>query len=531
MSLSSLQIGIPADVLRAWQRIVDLLAKIMQVPSAVVCQLQPPSGTHYKIVASSISDGNPFPVDQIFAMDIGTFCETVIKSRDPLLVANALESERWKFAPEIKAGMVSYLGLPVIWPDGQVFGTICVLDDKTNLYSDAYQELLQHCRDVLQVDLHMLVRLSNELEEQRTHLNELFLRVPEAVVLLDCEYRVVRVNPAFMKIFGYPPEEAIGERLMDLIAPDDLKEEVEGIMHRMSRAEEAFTVQTVRRRKEGIRVPVSVICVPLPSGRTTDSGYVIYRDITEAMRLQDEQQRYHELQLELAHANRAATLGQLSASIAHELNQPLAGIITNCDVSLRMLTSYPKNVDGAREAVRRAMRDGDRASQVVGRLRDLFAKKEPLFESVDLDEVTRAVILLARGEIESGRIRVRTQFAEALQPVMADRVQVQQVILNLVRNALDAMSSVDGRPRDLVVRIEREEGDSVRLSVKDVGVGFDPDTAEKLFDAFYSTKRDGMGVGLTVSRSIIENHHGRLWATLNDGPGATFSFSIPSRSY
>ena len=363
---------------------------MLHVPSAVVTKLEPPQYTHYRTVVSSNSEGNPFPIDECFSMDIGTFCETVIKTRKPLLVTNALEDDQWKLAPEIKVGMVSYLGFPVVWPDGRMFGTICVLDDRANRYNDLYQEFLLHCRDVLQGDLQTLVRLGNEL-------------------------------------------------------------------------------------------------------------------------------------------NRIATLGQLSASIAHELNQPLTGIVTNCGTCLRMLTSDQLNLDGAREAVRRTLRDGHRASEVIARLRALFNKTEPASESVDLNEATREVIALSVGELQSSQVIVRTDLAADLQHVTADRVQLQQVVLNLLRNAVDAMKTVEDRPRDLLIRTEREEGDRVRLSVTDAGVGFDPQTADKLFEAFYSTKNEGMGVGLSVSRSIIENHQGRLWAVLNDGPGATFSFSVPCR--
>ena len=419
----------------------------------------------------------------------------------------------------------------MVWPDGRMFGTICVLDDKANRYSDVYQQLLLHCRDVLQGDLETLARLGNELEQQRAHLSELFARVPDAVVMVDHDSRMTRVNPGFTKIFGYTAEEAIGQRIEDLITPDDLHEEVEGFMHRMVQTGEVFAAETVRRHKNGTRVPVSLMCVPVSSNGSGNAGYVIYRDITETKRLQDEQRRYHEIQLELAHANRIATLGQLSASIAHELNQPLTGIITNCGTCLRMLTSDPLNLDGAREAVRRTIRDGNRAADVIARLRALFNKQEPASESVDLNEAIREVIALSLGELQKSRVIVRTELADDLQCVTADRVQLQQVVLNLLRNALDAMDTVDDRPRDLLIRTEREEGDRVRLSVKDAGIGFDPQAMDKLFDAFYSTKHDGMGVGLSVSRSIIENHQGRLWAVLNDGPGATFSFSVPCRTH
>jgi PAS domain S-box-containing protein len=528
MKSDSSEIAIPSDVLRKWQRIADLLANIVHVPSAVVCKLEPPHYTHYKILASSNSEGNPFPVDDTFSMNIGTFCETVIKSREPLLVVNALEDDQWKQAPEIQVGMVSYLGFPVVWPDGRMFGTICVLDDKANRYSDLYQELLLHCRDVLQADLQTLVRFGDELEDQKAHLSELFARVPEAVIMIDRDFRIRRVNPEFTNIFGYTAEEAIGHGIKELIAPDDLLEEAEGFLYRMFETGETFAVETVRRRKNGTRVPVSLICVPVPSHGGEQVGYVIHRDITDTKRLEDEQRRYHEIQLELAHANRIATLGQLSASIAHELNQPLTGIITNCSTCLRMLTRDRPDLDGAREAVRRTMRDGDRASQVITRLRALFSNKEPAFEPVGLNEAAREVVALSLGEIQNSRAILRTEFADNLPCVAADRVQLQQVILNLLRNALDAMNAVDDRPRDLLISTAGEEDESVRLSVKDVGVGFEPHTMNKLFEAFYSTKNAGMGVGLAVSRSIIDSHHGRLWAVLNDGPGATFSFSVPS---
>jgi PAS domain S-box-containing protein len=232
---------------------------------------------------------------------------------------------------------------------------------------------------------------------------------------------------------------------------------------------------------------------------------------------------------ELAHVARVTSLGALTASIAHEVNQPLSGIITNASTCLRMLAADPPNVDGARETARRTIRDGNRASEVITRLRALFSKKGTTTEPVDLNEATREVIALSLSELQRSRVILRTELADDLPPVTGDRVQLQQVILNLLRNASDAMCGVDDRPRNLVIRTERDEGDRVRLTVQDVGVGFEPEAVGKLFEAFYTTKNGGMGIGLSVSRSIIENHHGRLWAAPNDGPGATFSFSLPCR--
>jgi signal transduction histidine kinase len=248
------------------------------------------------------------------------------------------------------------------------------------------------------------------------------------------------------------------------------------------------------------------------------------QDVT-ARRLSEEAR--DQARSELAHVARVMSLGTLAASIAHEINQPLSGIVTNASTCQRMLAAAPPNIDGALETTRRTIRDANRASEVITRLRALFSRKDTATESVDLNEATREVIALSLSGLQRNQVVVRAELAEDLPPVTGDRVQLEQVILNLLRNASDAMTTVDDRPRELLIRTERDEGDRVRLSVKDAGVGFQAQAADRLFEAFHTTKDDGMGIGLSVSRSIIETHHGRLWATLNDGPGATFSFSIP----
>jgi signal transduction histidine kinase len=249
------------------------------------------------------------------------------------------------------------------------------------------------------------------------------------------------------------------------------------------------------------------------------------QDVT-ARRLSE--QALGKAQSELAHVARVTALTTLTASIAHEVNQPLSGIITNASTCLRMLAADPPDVDGARETARRTIRDGNRASDVIARVRALFTKKESATESVDLNEAAREVIALSLSELQRSRVILRPEFADDLPSVTGDRVQLQQVILNLLVNASDAMSGVDDRPRQMVIRTERDEGDRVRLTVRDAGVGLEPGGVDKLFEAFYTTKSGGMGIGLSVSRSIIESHHGRLWAAPNAGPGATAAFSIPS---
>jgi len=263
----------------------------------------------------------------------------------------------------------------------------------------------------------------------------------------------------------------------------------------------------------------------------SDHGRVEYfgavQDVTER---RASEEALSKARSELSHVARVTSLGVLTASVAHEVNQPLSGIVTNASTCLRMLAADPPNVEGARETARRTIRDGNRASEVISRLRSLYGKKDPTIESVDLNEATREVVALSLSELQRNRILVQQELADGLPLVAGDRVQLQQVILNLLRNASDAMNTIDDRPRDLLIRTESDDNDQVRLSVKDVGIGFEPQATDKLFEAFYTTKNEGMGIGLSVSRSIIERHHGRLWAMPNNGPGVTFSFSIPCQA-
>jgi len=265
-------------------------------------------------------------------------------------------------------------------------------------------------------------------------------------------------------------------------------------------------------------------------GIRDEQGQVEYigavQDVTKRRLAED---ALSKVRSELAYVARVTSLGAMTASIAHEVNQPLFGIITNASTCLRMLTANPPNIEGALKTARRTLRDGNRASDVIKRLRALFSKKEVVTESVGLNEAAREVVALSLNELQRNRIIVRWELASDLPSIIGDRVQLQQVILNLLRNATDAMSGVTDRPKQLVIKTDREEGDCVRLTVQDTGVGLDVQSIDKLFQAFYTTKRSGMGIGLSISRSIIENHRGRLWATPNTGPGATFSFSIPRR--
>jgi signal transduction histidine kinase len=213
----------------------------------------------------------------------------------------------------------------------------------------------------------------------------------------------------------------------------------------------------------------------------------------------------------------------------HEVNQPLAGIVTNANASLRWLAGGSPNLDEACEAIRRIIRDGNRAGDVISRMRALFKKASMATEQLDLNKAIEEVVILTQSEVRRNNVALHMELSSNLPCVMGDRVQLQQVVMNLILNAIEAMSTVEDGDRNLVIRTQCGEGGAVRVSVQDSGIGFDPIRAQRIFDAFYTTKPDGLGMGLTISRSIVEWHGGRLWAQANDGPGATFQFTLLKR--
>jgi PAS domain S-box-containing protein len=248
-------------------------------------------------------------------------------------------------------------------------------------------------------------------------------------------------------------------------------------------------------------------------------------DVTAAKRAQE---KLHQAQAELAHVTRVTTLGELTASIAHEVNQPLAAVITNGEACLRWLGNERPDLAEARGAVARIIRDGNRASEVIRRLRALTKKTDPHKTPLDINDVVYDVVALVQREVLSHRVRLRFDLDADLPPVFGDRVQLQQVIINLMMNGIEAMAGVTERPRELLIRSRRHEGGHVLVAVQDSGIGIDSEHLDRLFTAFFTTKTDGMGMGLSICRSIVEAHGGEMWVSPNDGPGATFQFTIQS---
>lgn len=390
--------------------------------------------------------------------------------------------------------------------------------------SSAYRTL-SHIED-LKVQVSERERAEAEVRELARGLETKIRRLVEAnvvgIVMWNLEGAIPEANDAFLRIVGYDRDDlASGRVRWTDLTPAEWRDHDQQAVAELQATGVFQPFEKEYFRKDGGRVSV-LLGGALFEG-SGNEGVAFVLDLSEQKRSEE---ALRQAQSQLAHVARVASLGALTASIAHEVNQPLSGIVTNASACLRMLDADPPNVDGASETVRRTIRDANRASEVITRLRALFSNRDSTTESVDLNEATREVIALSLGELQRNRVIVRPELADDLPTVPGDRVQLQQVILNLVLNASEAMSEVDERPRELVIRTAPDEGDHVRLTVRDAGVGFEHGV-DKIFEVFYSTKSGGMGIGLSVSRSIVERHHGRLWATPNDGPGATFAFSIP----
>jgi signal transduction histidine kinase len=423
-------------------------------------------------------------------------------------------------------GLRSAWSTPIFALSGRVLGTFAIYYRKPAVPSQTLQELIGQVTHIASI------AIEREQDEAALRRSEAFLAQGQRLSSTGSfSWRAdtddVTFSEELNRIFEFDSDDRVRlDQIAGRIHPEDIP---------------LFSAQIEFARRTGrdidyeirLRMPDASVkylrtiaqCGRDENGRMEYIGAV--QDVT-ARRLSE--QALGRARAELTHVARVTTLGALTASIAHEVNQPLLGIITNASTCLRMLAADHPDIDGARETARRTIRDGNRASEVIARLRALFSRKEFTNESFDLNEATREVLALSWSELQRSRVVLRPELADDLPMIVADRVQLQQVILNLLLNASDAMSGIVDRPRHLLISTMRDEDDHVRVSVRDVGVGLDADRVHKVFDAFYTTKSGGMGIGLSVSRSIVERHHGRLWAEPNNGPGATFTFSIPVQS-
>ena len=368
-------------------------------------------------------------------------------------------------------------------------------------------------------------RAEEELRASEMRYRTLVDHAADAILLRGGDGKLIDVNQHACDILGYTREEMIGMTPRDLVDPNEDPAFFRSVTERLH-AGETFAFESGFRRKDGTVFPIEVRVRPFSQGGQR-FFLAIARDITERKQAEQERERLRGLEAELAHINRVNVIGEMTASIAHEINQPLSGVVSNGSACLGWLAGDSPNLEEAREAALRIVRDGKRAGEVIARIRSLATRAAIPREQLDLNETIHDVLSLVVNETKKNGIAIRTQLADELSPVVGDRIQLQQVLLNLVMNAIEATRDVDGRTRELVIRTSNTDADQVQVAVQDSGIGLEPDKIRKIFAPFYTTKRGGMGMGLSISRSIIRSHGGQLSATPNQGPGTTFYFTLP----
>jgi PAS domain S-box-containing protein len=339
--------------------------------------------------------------------------------------------------------------------------------------------------------------------------------------------RILDANEAFLRIVGYDRDDLICGRLRwTELTPAEWRGADNKCLADLQATGTAQPYEKEYFHKNGSRVPV-LIGRAIFEGRSDDGvGFVL--DLSDRKRTE---RAFAQVQMELAHANRVATMGHLTASIAHEINQPIGAALTYANAALNWLGRESPNLEEARRALGLIVESGVRAGEVIDRIRTLVKKAPPREDRVDVNEEVLQVVALTRNEMAKNVTSVQIELAESLPTVQADRVQVQQVILNLVVNAVEAMSGMSKGSRELLISTRSTESEGVLIAVRDTGPGLTPESADRLFESFYTTKRNGLGMGLSICRSIIEAHKGRLWASANIPRGAVFQFTLPTFSY
>ncbi len=520
MAIAGIQV--PSEILQKWQEIVNVVAEIVHVPSALVMKVEPPN---IKVLVSSESNGNPYERDEDAPLNTGLYCETVMKTRQSLLVPDALRDSEWRSNPDIKLGMISYLGFPVAWPDGQMFGTICVLDKKENAYSELYRKFLLQCRDVLQADLRSLAKQSGELARSEAYLEEAQRLSHTGSFGWRIATGEITWSEESFRIFGYDKARSVTlDMVLQRAHPED-RAVVQRTLARASSDGKDFDYEYRLQMPDSSIKHVHVVAhaVRDQSDQLEFIGAVM--DVTKARRLEEQM---NQARSDLAHVARVTTLGELAAAIAHEVNQPLSALVMGGNASLRWLAGQPPNLEEARSSVKDMIDCGVRAGEVISRLRALVKKSPTRSDLLNINDAIMDVIVLVGAEAQRNRVSLQTELLDDLPRVLGDRIQLQQVILNLIMNAIESTSGIDQAQRNVVVASRKDGSKSVLVEVRDSGAGLKGVALDRLFDAFYTTKSEGMGIGLAVSRTIIESHGGQLQALPDVPKGAVLQFRLPT---
>jgi PAS domain S-box-containing protein len=650
---------IPGEFTVKWQRIVDLMARTMGVPAGLIMRVDSPQ---IEVFVSSATGGNPYEQGERADLDSGLYCEAVMKQRSPLLVPDALQDPQWDHNPDIELGMIYYFGFPLVWPDGEIFGTLCVLDRKDNPQASTYKDLLYEFQQIIEGDLNIIfeaaereevLRLESEeaelayriitdftydweywvnpdetmrymsasAERITGYTNQQFIDnpalrweiiLPEDRDIWDRHYAEERQDPKFYEIqfrirrkdgqirwiehacqpvkgphgefwglrvsnrditLRKQTEEALrrseqslaeAQRVAHLgnwewnivtnelhwsdevyrifgLQPKEFGATYEAFLASVHPADRNMVKKAVDESLADPHTPYSiehrVIRPDESEGMVHERGEVSFdksgkpirmigtvHDITELKRAEIESYRTRR---ELWRMERVSQMGELTASLAHELNQPLTAILSNAGAALRFLQADKLDPAELHDILQDIVKDNKRAGEIIRSLRSMIKQEEMERETISINDVLRDIISFFHSEAIIRNIAVEIDLAEPSPVVHVDRVQIQQVLINLIINAAEAMSQHGPEGRKIILQTRLIDHGTAQVAVRDFGPGIDEKDLDYIFDPFFTTKRSGLGMGLSISRSIIEAHGGRIWVENNRDKGVTFYFEIP----
>jgi PAS domain S-box-containing protein len=450
-------------------------------------------------------------------------CGTAAYRAEPVIVSDIATDPLWADKRDLALanGLRACWSRPILSSEGRVLGTFATYYREPRSPTPQEHNVIEQITQLvaIAVEREQAEQVLRESEEQWKNV---FDNNPTMYFIIDAAGTVLLVNPFGAEQLGYQVDELVGQPVLSVFPEPDrepLQRNVAGCLEQLGRSR-SWEARKVRKDGKVLWVRETAKAVPRVNGPIV---LIACEDITEQKRAEE---ALRQAQADLAHVSRVTTMGELTASLAHEVNQPIAAAVTNANACLRWLAGDIPNLEEARAAARRIVKDGTRAAEIIGRTRLLFKKGTPQQELVDVNEVIREMIVLLRNETTRYSIAVRMELAADLPQVMGDRVQLQQVMMNLVINSVDAMKDVEGR-RELTINSQRAENEQLMVSVSDTGVGL-PQQRDQIFNAFFTTKLHGTGMGLSISRSIVESHGGRLSAADNPPRGASFCLTLPT---
>jgi len=510
------------------EKLIDTLMRMaLEHAGAERCLLILARGDDYQIEAEATTGGEEVKVDLRQGSPTAAYLPEsvfryVIRTKESLLLHDASGDSQFAADDYIRKHHArSVLCLPIL-KQTRLLGMLYLENSLTNgAFTPARMAVLKLLASEAAISIEN-ARLYRDLADREAKIRRLVDANIIGIVIWNLEGRILEANDAFLRIVGYDRDDLISRRVhwKELTTPE-IRDEQQWVPE-LKMTGTLLPFEKEFFRKDGSRVPVLIGVATFEEGGHQGVAFVL--DLTERKRAAD---ALRELQVELAHANRLATMGQLAASIAHEVNQPIGAVRNNAHAALRFLAGDPPDLAEVREALECMVNETYRAGDIIGGIRDQIKKTPPRMDSLDLNEAIEDVIALVRGELLKYRVSVQTQLAEGLSPVRGDRVQLQQVMLNLILNAIEAMTSVEDEARELVVSTQSYAAEGLLVGVGDSGPGVAPEDRERIFGSFYTTKSGGVGIGLSICRSIIDAHGGRLWADAHQPRGAILKFTLP----